>query len=191
MAGVEIISASRISQDLGVQHTQVRKDLAMTGAQGTPKVGHKIDELIHLIEEFLSWNQTNNAFLVGVGNLGMALLGYEGLMQSGLRIVAAFDHDPSKIGTRIGGIKVVGLDRLSDIVTAFPPHLAIITTPADVAQGIADRLIESGVKAIWNFAPIRLHVPSDVVIENVDMRSSLAVLSYKLKQKTKSCVDID
>jgi len=133
-AGIHQISCSVIGLDLGLVPVQVRKDLQYTGIIGKPKTGYSVRELIQAIETFLGWNNVNEAFLVGVGHLGTALLGHERFTQFGLRIVAAFDTDPAKIGQWIHEKAVLSLDKLADLAPRMSIHLGIITTPAGVAQ---------------------------------------------------------
>lgn len=178
--GQEMISASQMGEDLGVHHTQVRKDLAATGSQGKPKIGHRIEDLIASIETFLNWNNVTDAFLVGAGNLGAALLGYSGFERAGVRIVAAFDTHPHLIGQKINGVSVLPLEKFGDLAQRMHIGIGILTVPPEVAQDIAEMMVDHGIQAIWNFAPIVLDLPDDVIIENVALYSSLGVLSRKL-----------
>ncbi len=178
--GQVMISAAQIGEDLGVHHTQVRKDLAFTGSQGRPKVGHRVADLAASIENFLNWNNATDAFLVGVGHLGTALLGYAGFERAGVKIVAAFDTNPRMVGKKIQGVLVLPLDKLPDLARRMHISIGILTVPAEAAQEVADLMIASGIQAIWNFAPTVPDVPQDVIIENVALYSSLGVLSRKL-----------
>jgi redox-sensing transcriptional repressor len=178
--GITRVSTSVIGRELNLVPVQVRKDLQYTGIVGKPKTGYEVGELIQSIELFLGWNNVNEAFLVGAGNLGTALLGHERFSRFGLRIVAAFDTDPSKIGTWIHDKAVLPLDKLPDLAQRMGVHLGILTAPAEVAQTIADRMVEAGIQAIWNFAPVRLRVPERIFVHNEDLYSSLASLSWKL-----------
>ncbi len=135
------------------------------------------------IETFLGWNNVNEAFLVGVGNLGTALLGHERFSKFGLSIVAAFDTDPTKIGQWIHEKAVLSLDKLADLAPRMSIHLGIITTPAEVAQAVADEMVKGGIQAIWNFAPVKLKVPEHIIVHNEDLYSTLASLSWKLAQR--------
>jgi redox-sensing transcriptional repressor len=182
-AGTHQISCSAIGRDLGLVPVQVRKDLQYTGIVGRPKTGYSVSELIMSIETFLGWNNVNEAFLVGVGNLGTALLGHERFTQFGLRIVAAFDTDPVKIGQWIHEKAVLSLDKLADLAPRMSIHLGIITTPAGVAQSVADEMIKGGIQAIWNFAPVKLKVPEHIIVHNEDLYNSLASLSWKLARR--------
>ena len=172
-----------IGRDLNLVPVQVRKDLQYTGIVGKPKTGYAIRELIESIENFLGWNKVNEAFLIGAGNLGTALLGHERFSRFGLRIVAAFDTDPSKVGTRLYDKAVLAPDKLPDLAQRMGIHLGIITTPAEAAQKVADQLVEAGILAIWNFTPCRLRVPNNIFVHNEDLYSSLASLSWKLARR--------
>ena len=180
--GAVYTSCSTIGRELGLDPTQVRKDIESTGIIGKPKVGYPITGLLRAIEEFLGWNNTKDAFLVGAGSLGSALLGYEKFRRFGLNIVAAFDTDMLKIGTEIHGKHVLPLGKLVDLAQRMHIHLGVIATPADAAQPVADLMIEGGIRAIWNFAPAHLRVPESVILQNEDLYPSLASLSFRLER---------
>lgn len=181
--GINRVSCSLIGSDLNLVPVQVRKDLQYTGIVGKPKTGYSVTELIQSIETFLGWNNVNEAFLVGAGNLGTALLGHERFSKFGLSIVAAFDADPEKVGQWIHGKAVLPLEKLSDLAQRMSVHIGIITAPAEFAQNIADEMIRGGIQAIWNFAPVRLKVPAHIIVHNEDLYSSLASLSWKLARR--------
>lgn len=181
--GISRISCSLIGSDLNLVPVQVRKDLQYTGIVGKPKTGYSVPELIQAIETFLGWNNVNEAFLVGAGNLGTALLGHERFSNFGLSIVAAFDADPGKIGEWIHGKAVLPLEKLADLAQRMSIHLGIITAPAQFAQDIADEMVKGGIQAIWNFAPVRLKLPANIIVHNEDLYSSLASLSWKLARR--------
>jgi len=178
--GQEMISAAQIGEDLGVHHTQVRKDLAFTGSQGRPKVGHRVADPVASVESYLNWYNATDAFLVGVGHMGTALLGYEGFERAGVKIVAAFDTNPRIIGKKIQGVSVLPLEKFTDLARRMHIGIGILTVPADAAQDVAEMMIASGIQAIWNFAPVVPDVPREVIVENVALYSSLGVLSRKL-----------
>jgi redox-sensing transcriptional repressor len=186
--GQEIITATQMAQDLGIHHTQVRKDLAATGSQGKPKVGHRVADLLASIETFLNWNNFSDACLVGAGNLGSALLGYSGFDRAGIRITAAFDAHPSKIGKKIHGVPVYSVDRMEEVLRKLHITVGILTIPADRAQRIAETMVQGGIRAIWNFAPMTLDVPEDIIVENVELYASLAIFSRKLLERAKGRV---
>jgi redox-sensing transcriptional repressor len=174
------VSCTHIADDLGLDPTQVRKDLAVTGIVGKPKVGYEVGMLIAAIDGFLGWDNATEAFLVGAGSLGTALMGYEGFREHGLNIIAAFDVDERKFGQKIRGKAIMPLPKLPNLAQRMHIHLGIIATPAEGAQEVADLMIQGGIRAIWNFAPVSLKVPEGVIVENVQLSSSLAVLSSKL-----------
>ena len=179
---VEVVSSTRIAEELGLTGIQVRKDLAMTGIVGRPKIGHSINELVSHIESFLGWDKSRPAFLVGVGHLGTALLGYKGFKQENLDIVASFDSDPEKIGKTILGRPTYPVSEFSQKAKEMNVQCAILTVPAQFAQATADMMVESGIIGIWNFAPVQIFVPDSVIVENVSLSSSYAVLSQRLTQ---------
>jgi redox-sensing transcriptional repressor len=181
--GISTVSCSVIGSDLNLVPVQVRKDLQYTGIVGKPKTGYSVPELIAAIETFLGWNNVHEAFLAGVGNLGTALLGHERFSNFGLRIAAAFDTDPAKIGQWVHGKMVLPLDKLAHLAKRMSIHLGIITAPAEHAQSIAEEMVTGGIQAIWNFAPMRLKVPPHIIVHNEDLYSSLASLSWKLAQR--------
>jgi redox-sensing transcriptional repressor len=184
--GQEIISATQMAEDLGIHHTQVRKDLAATGSQGKPKVGHRVEDLLVSIEAFLNWNNFSEAFLVGAGNLGSALLGYTDFEKAGIRINAAFDSSPAKVGRKIHGVEVFPMSQFEALAQERRIAIGIITVPADRAQHIAELMVRSGLQAIWNFAPITLDVPEETIVENVELYASLAIFSRKLEERRKA-----
>lgn len=182
--GVEVISSTRIAEQLGLTGIQVRKDLAMTGIVGRPKVGHTIPELIEHIERFLGWDVQQDAILIGVGHLGTALLGYKGFKQENLNIVATFDNSPKKIGKIILGRPVYAMKDLRKFMRGKDISLAILTVPVQFAQETAEIMVKSGIRGIWNFAPVQLQVPQGTIVEDVSLSSSLALLTQKLRRKT-------
>jgi redox-sensing transcriptional repressor len=181
--GVAQISCSVIGRELNCIPVQVRKDLQYTGAVGRPKTGYSVSELIRSIETCLGWDNTNQAFLAGAGNIGTALLGHERFTSFGMRIVAAFDTDPAKIGSSIHGRTVLPVECLAELAQRMGIHLGIITAPSECAQAIADEMVKGGIKAIWNFAPFRLKLPENIILQNEDLYSSLAALSWKLARR--------
>jgi redox-sensing transcriptional repressor len=178
--GREVVSCTYIAEDLGLVSVQVRKDLAMTGIVGRPKVGYHVAELIDAIECFLGWKNTADAFLVGAGGLGSALLGYEGFKEYHLDVLAGFDIDSAKIGTKIHDKEIFPLEKLPDLVHRMHVLIGILTVPASAAQQAADLMVRAGIRAIWNYTPVKLQVPDSVIVEDVKLAASLAVLSNRL-----------
>jgi len=189
--GISRVSCSMIGLDLNLVPVQVRKDLQYTGIIGKPKTGYSVPELVLAIESFLGWNNINEAFLAGVGNLGTALMGHERFSHYGLRIVAAFDTDPSKIGQWIQDKAVMPLEQLADLAQRMSIHLGIITTPAEAAQAVADEMVKGGIQAIWNFAPVNLRVPEHIIVHNEDLYNSLASLSWKLAKRFRVPIQVE
>jgi redox-sensing transcriptional repressor len=183
-AGVRNVSSSLLGRDLGLDPTQVRKDLEGIGLTGKPKVGFGVADLLRGIETFLGWDRPKEAVIAGAGSLGSALLRYERFREYGISIVAAFDTDPQKIGVPIGGKEVFLLDSLPGRTLRMKVQLGIIATPPQAAQRVADLMVEGGIRAIWNFAPVHLRVPEHVVLQNEDLCHSLASLSLKLARRT-------
>jgi redox-sensing transcriptional repressor len=178
--GREFVSSTHIGRDLKLQPDQVRKDIASTGIVGKPKSGYHVPALIHAIETFLRWDNNTDAFLAGVGNLGSALLGYKGFEDYGLSIVSAFDSSPAKVGKVSHGRQILHMSKLRNLAERMHIHLGIIAVPAESAQEVADAMASAGIAAIWNFSPAGLNLPENVIVENIDLASSLAVLSRKL-----------
>ncbi len=180
---VEFISATTIALSLGFGEVQVRKDLASVSSSGKPKIGYNIHELISQLEDALGYHQVNNAIIVGAGKLGCALLGHEGFCRSGLNILAAFDSDQTKAGKYESGKPIYPVETLAAFCKEKEIHIGIITVPGPHAQTVCDALVEAGILAIWNFAPVHLDIPKHIVIKNENMASSLAVLSTSLMKK--------
>ncbi len=179
------ISATTIAAALNMGEVQVRKDLAMVSGSGRPKVGYPRSALTTDIEQFLGYDNTNNAVLIGAGKLGRALLGYTGFSEYGLNIVAAFDADPAQAGTDASGRPVLPMQELSKLCTRWNILIGIITVPAPHAQEVCNCLIANGIKAIWNFAPAHLDVPEGILVHNENMAASLAILSKHLSAQMK------
>lgn len=182
--GVKYVSSLRLSQQTYVEATQVRKDLTSIGHSGKPKVGYEIPLLMATIEDYLGLRDIEDAVLVGVGHLGTAIVQYSGFVNYGLRIKAVFDADPVKIGTHIQGRVIQDYANVEQYVEDNKIMIGILTLPAAGAQEAANRLVEAGIKAIWNFAPINLTVPNDVIIKNENLAFGLAILKHRLKTAT-------
>jgi AT-rich DNA-binding protein len=181
--GAEKVSCTQIARELDLDSTQVRKDLALTGITGRPRIGYELSPLIAAIESFLGWSTVTDAFLVGSGSLGRALIGYENFTHFGLNIAAAFDVDDSKIGTSMFGRTVYHLNKMPELAQQKNVTMGILTVPAAAAQTAADVMVKSGIMGIWNFAPIKLDLPDRIAVENVELVSSLAVLSVNMAGK--------
>ena len=178
------ISATALANALGMGEVQVRKDLAMVSDGGRPKIGYVRQALIDDIEQFLGYDNTTDAVLIGAGKLGQALLDYRGFEEYGLNILAAFDAAP-KMDFTDGGKPVYPMEELENFCRKHKVLMGIITVPGDYAQEVADRLVVSGIKAIWSFAPCRLEVPGNILVQQENMAHSLAVLSMHLQAQIK------
>ena len=178
------ISATAIANALDMGEVQVRKDLAMVSDGGRPKVGYVRERLIEDIEQFLGYDNTTDAILVGAGRLGQALLGYNGFDEYGLNILAAFDIRP-ETKRKDSGKPILPLDQMIPFCKEHKILMGIITVPTEFAQEACDRMIQAGIKAIWTFAPKHLEVPDHVMVHNENMANSLAILSMHLQAQMK------
>ena len=178
------ISATALANALGMGEVQVRKDLAMVSDGGRPKIGYLRESLMEDIEQFLGYDNTTDAVLIGAGKLGQALCGYSGFEAYGLNVLAAFDVKPPAEKTEEGK-PIYPMEQLQSFCKANKVLMGIITVPAEHAQEACNQLIECGIKAIWNFAPAHLEVPANILVQNENMATSLAVLSMHLKAQIK------
>ena len=176
----EYVSSSTVAKELGLNEVQVRKDLsAVCKSSGVPKKGFLIEDLIGGISDYLGYESGKVAVLLGAGNLGMALMSYVGFENYGIKIVAAFDSNSAVTD----GDRVLELSELGRICREYNVKIGIITVPERSAQKACDMLVENGIKAIWNFAPTYLKAPEDILVQNENMASSLALLSNHLRMK--------
>ena len=178
------ISATALANALGMGEVQVRKDLAMVSDGGRPKLGYLRVNLIDDIEQFLGYDNTTDAVLIGAGKLGQALLGYSGFAAYGLNILAAFDVAPDH-EVNIDGKPIYHVSELEGFCRTHKVLMGIITVPGAYAQQVCDQLIACGIKAIWNFAPTHLEVPVNILVQHENMATSLAVLSMHLQAQIK------
>ena len=178
------ISATALANALGMGEVQVRKDLAMVSSGGRPKIGYIRARLIDDIEQFLGYDNTTDAVLIGAGKLGQALCGYSGFEAYGLNILAAFDEKPAASHTQEGK-PIYPMSELQNFCKTNKVLMGIITVPAQNAQEVCDQLIECGIKAIWSFATSHLEVPKGILVQYENMATSLAVLSMHLQAQIK------
>lgn len=183
------VSAPQIAQRLNLDSTQVVKDMAFAGASGRPRVGYVVEDLLENLRNFLGYNRQREAFLVGAGFLGSALIQYEGFVEHSMKIVAAFDIDGEKVGRELNGVSIFHVDKYRDLADRLHIPIGIITTPAVVAQEIADMMVGWGIKAIWNFAPVALKVPQHVILQDTHIYANLAVILNKLIGVEKQTID--
>ena len=176
--GVELISSTAIAKELNLNPIQVRKDLALVSkSDGKPGIGFRIQNLISDMEEFLNLNNMTDAIIVGAGKLGQALMNYKGF-ENNTDILMAFDIDKSKCDNK----KTFYIDKMENLIKRMNIHIGIITVPKEAAQEVCDKMIKCGIKAIWNFAPVNLKIPENIVIKNEDLSASFLVLLKNLKE---------
>jgi len=178
----ENISATRMAKDLGLGDVMVRKDLAKVSDGGRRKLGYIREDLIVDIEKFLDINSTTDAIVIGAGKLGQALLDYSGFEASGLHIVAGFDIYTPKKHTN-GGKNIYPMTKLAQFCEDNRVSIAIITVPGESAQRVCDELVDCGIRAIWNFAPVHLNVPDRIVVQSENLAVSLTALRMQLKNQ--------
>lgn len=179
LAGTQYVSSSIIAKDMAISAVLVRKDLSIVSSvPGKPRYGFEVGGLIRDIEKFLGYDNISVAVVIGAGGLGKAFLGYEGFQNYGLNIVAAFDMKVTEKTVR--GKPVYSMDKLDEFIKEHNIKLGIITVPKASAQAVCDKLVQAGIRGIWNFANTQISVPKTVVVKNVDLAASLALLSGDL-----------
>lgn len=180
--GVEMISSTVIAEDLRLNPVQVRKDLALATRAGRPKTGYPLAVLIGDLERFLGYHNTQDAFVIGTGKLGSALLGHEQFADYGLSILAGFDTDPTLHGREIYGKPVFPMEKLENLVRRMEVNIGILTVPPEAAQTACDQMVAGGIRAIWSFAATPLQVPEEVLVHQENLAASFAVLSNRLRR---------
>lgn len=185
----EKISSSELGKSLNMTAAQIRSDLSYFGSFGLHGYGYRVDELKQHIEEILGLNRRHDLILIGAGNLGRAIASYQNFRRRGFYINAIFDVRPELIGESIADCVVQSVDKLEEYLGEHHCDIAILTTPREASQLICDRLVKCGVKAIWNFSPVHLTVPDDVVVEHIHLTDSLLQLSFKLAIHTQEEYD--
>jgi redox-sensing transcriptional repressor len=179
--GKEFVSSNQLAEVLNIDSILVRKDLVLTGIVGTPRIGYHISDLIRSIENFLGWSDPLNAFLIGAGHLGTAILGYKEMSNYGHKIVAAFDKDPRIIDQSIHGVRVFNLSRAPELLKELNVRLHTNNTRRRLRA--TDLLVEAGIQGIWNFTSANIVVPDGITIHKEDLISGLAVLSVKMSRR--------
>lgn len=182
--GAQTVSSVAIARALQLGEVQVRKDLSAVSGIGKPKIGYVTQNLIGRLECFLGCNSPTGAVLVGAGKLGSALLEYDGFSEYGLCISAVFDRDDCRVGGTVAGKPVLPMSELAEHCGREHIQIGILAVQEKYAQQMCAQMVQSGILAIWNLAPIKLNVPSTVIVKNENMASSLAVLSAQLKSRT-------
>ena len=183
--GVATLSSEDLARRCGTTAAQVRKDLSFFGTFGKRGLGYSVPELVAALRSILGLSQRWRVALVGAGRIGLALIGYEDFRRQGFFIEAAFDADPTKIGEVRHGVTIRAVSELQESLVRDAIDIVIIAVPAEAAQGVVDRVVAAGVKAILNFAPAKLDVPPDVALKSVNMAMELEALSYALASGTR------
>lgn len=178
--GIEYVSSTQIAKALNVDASQIVKDLSFLNLKGKTRIGYQVKALELELQDFLGFKRCHNAVIVGVGSLGSALIADSGLTNYGLNVVAGFDIDPTVTGTVRGGIPIHDIEEMERVCHDTGAEIGIITVPASKAQSTANLLVESGIKALWNFTPFRILTPPDVVIQNISIYAHLAVMYNRL-----------
>ncbi|MCD4663705.1 MAG: redox-sensing transcriptional repressor Rex [Bacteroidales bacterium] len=178
----EFITAPKIAKELHIGPTQITKDFSYINIIGKTKIGYETSTLISVIEDFLGYHISIKAFLVGIGNLGMAIIKYNKFNQEGLEIIAGFDIEPKNIGRVINDIKIFNIDKFKEKFNETPVDIGIISVPTNQSQNIANTMIECGIKAIWNFSEIPISAPDNIIIENTSIDSGLAIIKWQLNK---------
>ncbi len=181
---IKFITASEIARKLHVDSTQITKDFSGINVKGKTNVGYEIKALINVIESFLGYDMQLNAFIIGVGNLGKALINFNEFNLEGIEIIKGFDVAAKEIGNRINNVEIFDINTIKEHFNKTPVEIGIITVPTYHTQKIADMLTKCGIKAIWNFSTMPISAPDDIIIENTCMDSSLAMIKWKLKKNT-------
>jgi redox-sensing transcriptional repressor len=177
------MSSAQIGQRTGITSGQVRKDLSYFGEFGKPGLGYLLEPLLDRLRHILQLQEERRLVIVGAGNLGSALAGYGGFKESGFRVAAIFDDNYNKIGRRLWDYEILDVSRLPEVVAREQVEIGVITTPAEAAQEVANRMVEAGINVILNFAPARVQVPSPAVVRHVDLTRELEVLCFFLPRR--------
>jgi redox-sensing transcriptional repressor len=182
--GEQIISSDGLAQLAGTNAAQLRKDLSYLGEFGTRGVGYEVDQLISEISKWLGLLRDRTVVIVGLGRLGGALVGYQGFSEKGFKVVGAFDRDPAIVGAEVDGLKINHINEFEDFVKDYSGgiDIGIIATQAPSAQGVANKMVNAGIKAIINFAPITIDIPDGIKLRQVDLSVELQILSYYLQK---------
>jgi redox-sensing transcriptional repressor len=181
--GLVTISSDELARRGGTTSAQVRKDLSFFGSFGKRGLGYSVPELTESLREILGLRRDWQVIIVGAGKIGTALAQYRGFRQRGFRVVAVYDRDPKKIGTEWDSLTVRDMANIERDIAKEHPDIAVLATPAEEAQAVVNRLVQAGIRAVLNFAPIQIQVPADVTLKNVNMAMELEGLSFALTNR--------
>lgn len=183
--GEKYVSSTQISRQINIDASQIAKDLSYVAVTGRTRVGYEVDQLIQVLEDFLGFTNLHKAYLFGVGSLGGALLRDSGLSHFGLKIVGAFDVNPNLVGKEINGIPIYHSSEFEKRMKQDGVNIGVLTVPINIAQEITDKMIEGGIRAVWNFTPFRIRVPEHIVVQNTSLYAHLAVMFNRLTETIK------
>lgn len=183
--GEKFVSSTQISKQINIDSSQIAKDLSYVDISGRTRVGYEVDLLISVLEDFLGFTNLHRAYLFGVGSLGGALVRDSGLSHFGLKIVGAFDVNPDLVGTEINGIPIYHTDELQLRMQKDKVNIGVLTVPIAISQQVTDKMVEGGIKAVWNFTPFRIRVPEGIVVQNTSLYAHLAVMFNRLNENMK------
>lgn len=179
--GKSVVSSNELGLLLDMTPSQIRRDLANFGGFGKQGTGYDIIKLMESLRDILNLNQIWKVALIGVGHVGQALINYDGFGRNGFEIVAAFEHNPGKIGKKVGNIVVRDIANMDEEMPEMEVEIAVITVPGESAQAICDRLVKIGIRSILNYAPVNLQVPEGVQVENIDPVLKMQKMTYYLQ----------
>ena len=179
--GVDNVSTTRISAHVGVDSSQIAKDLSFLDIKGKTRIGYEVQALEAALRHFLGFAELHNAVIVGTGSLGSALMRDRGLHRYGLNIVAGFDSNPDIVGTENCGVRIYHIDRMATVCRELDVNIAAITVPVGAAQEVAEACVEAGIHAIWNFTPWRIQAPAGIVVQNTSIYAHLALIYNRLQ----------
>lgn len=179
-SGLKTTSSQELGEHVGISAAQIRKDISQFGEFGKQGTGYSIQFLLDKLRGILKVDRIWDVVLIGAGDMGHALANYQGFTNRGFRIVSIFDNDKEKVGTMIGEYKVEDADQMVEKIKTMGVKMAMLTVPAPAAQNVADKLIQAGVRAILNYAPISLNVPNNVKVQYIDPATHLQRMTYYL-----------
>lgn len=177
---VEYVSSTQIAKEINVDASQIAKDLSFLSIKGKTRIGYEVAQLEHELTDFLGFKKGHNAFMIGVGSLGGALIQDSGLIQYGLNIVAGFDISPRLIGKSINGVPIYDIAQLAEQQLNYQASIAILAVPVESAQSVTNQIIDAGLKAIWNFTPSRIKADKHIVVQNTSIYAHLALMYNRM-----------
>ena len=183
---VEFVSSTLIAKEIKVDASQIAKDLSFLNIKGKTRIGYEVKTLVNELADFLGFRESHNAFMVGVGSLGGALIHDSGLSQYGLNIIAGFDVKEDVVGTNICGVPILNMNEMCQLQKATGTEIGILAVPVEHAQEAADSMIACGLKAIWNFTPYRIKAPENIVIQNTSIYAHLALIYNRMQECEKT-----